>query len=124
MAAAKTRKRGPGGRPKKAVHDRRVVSMRADATLSEKQFVRDQSKLAGISEADFIRRRVLGQPLVVRESRTDARLIHELNAIGVNLNQIARNLNSDRQGARAVDLDELGRLLRKTLHKALDALDD
>jgi len=124
MAAAKTKQRGPGGRPKKAAHDRRVVSMRADATLSEKQFVRDQSKLAGISEADFIRRRVLGQPLVVREAKTDARLIHELNAIGVNLNQIARNLNSDRQGARAVDLDELGRLLRKTLHKALDALDD
>lgn len=127
MPAAATTPRGPGGRPKKAEHERRVASVRADTTLTEKQFVRDQAKAAGISEGEFIRRRVLGLPVVVREAKTDARLIHELNAIGVNLNQITRNVNAERLGAegcRLSDLDALQRQLRGVLDRALEAFDD
>lgn len=116
-----------GGRPKKTEHERRIASLRAGVTLAEKQHVRDQARAAGMSEGEYIRRRVLGLPVVVREAKTDARLIHELNAIGVNLNQITRNVHAERLGAegcRLSDLDALRRQLRDVLDRALEAFDD
>ena len=124
MPRAATAPKGPGGRPKKAEHERRIKSLRADVTLAEKAHVQDQARLAGMSEGEYIRRRALGLPVTVRQAKTDARLIHELNAIGVNLNQIARNQNAGRVGAGAVNLDELLRQLRATLDRAADALND
>jgi len=113
-----------GGRPKKHKDERRVASTRTDLTLAEKQFIREQSHLAGLSEAAFVRKRVLGLPVVVPKSYADARLLYELNSIGVNLNQIARNLNSGRQGIGAVNLDDLQKRLRVALDRTLDVLDD
>ena len=118
---------GRGGRPKKAVAERRIASTRADLTLAEKQFIRDQAKAAGMTEAAYVRHRALGMPMVVRHAKTDARLVHELNAIGVNLNQIARNLNADRMGtpgSRVVDLGELMVQLRGALDRAVESMDD
>jgi hypothetical protein len=118
---------GKGGRPKKAEHERRIASLRADVTLAEKAHVADLAKAAGVSQGEFIRRRALGLPVVVLEAKTDARLIHELNAIGVNLNQIARNVNADRLGApgsRLSDLEGLQRQLRDVLDRALESFDD
>ena len=124
MPRADTTPKGPGGRPKKLDTERRIERSECRLTLAEKQFVRDQAKLAGITEAEYARRRLLGMPVVARTTKADARLVHELNAIGVNLNQIARNQNAGRVGAGAVDLDDLMRQLRATLDKAVDALDD
>ena len=92
-----------GGRPKKHKDERRVASTRTDLTLAEKQYLREQAKLAGLSEAAFVRKRVLGLPVVVPKTHADARLLYELNAIGINLNQLARNVNSGREGIHAVD---------------------
>jgi hypothetical protein len=113
-----------GGRPKKQKDERRIASTRTDLTLAEKQFIREQSHLAGLSEAAFVRKRVLGHPVVVPKSYADARFLYELNSIGVNLNQIARNMNSDREGIGAVNLSDLQKLLRAVLNRALDILDD
>ena len=127
MPAAATQPKGPGGRPKKHDDERRIERSECRLTLAEKQFVRDQAKLAGMSEAAYVRHRALGLPVVVREAKTDARLIHELNAIGVNLNQITRNVNTERLGAegcRLSDLDGLQRQLRAVLDRALEAFDD
>lgn len=124
MPRADTTPKGPGGRPKKLDTERRIERSECRLTLAEKQFVRDQAKLAGITEAEYARRRLLGMPVVARTTQADARLVHELNAIGVNLNQIARNQNAGRVGAGAVDLDDLMRQLRATLDQAVDALDD
>ena len=126
MPAAATKPKGPGGRPKKAEHERRIASVRADVTLAEKAHVAELAKVAGISQGEFIRRRALGLPVVVREAKTDARLIHELNAIGVNLNQLTRNVNAERLGAagcRLSDLDALRRQLREVLDRALESFE-
>lgn len=119
MPTTQTTPRGSGGRPRKAEHERRVKSLRADATIAEQQHVAEQARRAGVSIGEYVRRRALGEPIVTRETRqADARLIHELNAIGVNLNQITRNVNSERLGAagsRLEDLDALQRQLRRVL---------
>lgn len=124
MTRAATAPSGPGGRPKKAEHERRCKSLRADVTIAEQQHVAAQAKAAGVSVGEYIRRRALGLPVVVREAKTDARLVHELNAIGVNLNQIAKLHNAGRVDTRTGELDELMRQLRQTLDKAVDQLDD
>lgn len=116
-----------GGRPKKVEAERRVKQTNHRWTIAEDTHLRDQAKTAGLSVAEYVRRRALGLPVVVREAKTDARLIHELNAIGVNLNQITRNVNAERLGAegcRLSDLDALRRQLREVLDRALESFDD
>ena len=116
-----------GGRPKKVEAERRVKQTNHRWTVAEDIHLREQARTAGMTVAEFVRRRALGLPVVVREAKADARLVHELNAIGVNLNQIARNLNTDRLGApgsRVFDLDALQEQLRVVLDRALEQLDD
>ena len=116
-----------GGRPKKAEGEGRAIVAGVRMTVAEREYARGLARQAGLSLSEFLRRRALGMPVVVRQGKSDAALVHELNAIGVNLNQLTANVNADRLGAvgcRLEDLDGLTALLRKTLHKALDALDD
>ncbi|MEL7087318.1 MAG: plasmid mobilization relaxosome protein MobC [Planctomycetota bacterium] len=126
QATTKRPRKGRGGRPKKADGEtRHVVPTRM--TIAEHNHARDMARQAGLSLSEYLRRRALGEPITVRQGKTDARLIHELNAIGVNLNQIARNVNSDRLGApgsRLSDLDALQRQLRGVLDRALEGFDD
>jgi len=90
------------GRPKKHEHERRSASTRADLTAAEKEFLRDQARKAGMTEAEYVRRRALGQPVSLPAAKVDAALISELTRIGTrlssgawnNLNQIARAANS------------------------------
>ena len=112
------------GRPPKREHERRVASTRADLTLLEKQFLRDQARAAGMTEAAYVRRRVLGLPITVPKPKTDVRLLYELNAIGVNLNQLARNVNSGRVGVHALDWDVVRAELHKVLSKVGAAFDE
>ena len=55
MPRADTTPKGPGGRPKKLDTERRIERSECRLTLAEKQFVRDQAKLAGITEAEYAR---------------------------------------------------------------------
>ena len=110
--------------PKKQKDERRIASTRTDLTLAEKQFIREQSHLAGLSEAAFVRKRVLGLPVVVPKSYADARLLYELNSIGINLNQLARNVNSGREGIHAVDWNMVLKDLHRVLEKVGNSFDD
>lgn len=113
-----------GGRPRKQKDERRVASTRTDLTLAEKQYLREQANVAGLSEAAFVRKRVLALPVVVPRSHADARLLYELNAIGINLNQLARNVNSGREGIHAVDWSSVLEQLNIVLAKVGAAFDD
>ncbi len=113
-----------GGRPRKQEYERRIASTRTDLTLTEKQYLRNQAREAGMSEAAYVHRRVLGLPITVPKPKTDVRLLYELNAIGVNLNQLARNVNSGRDGVHAMDWDIVRDKLSRVLRKVGAAFDD
>ena len=92
-------------RPKKEPHERRTSSTRADLTPAEKEHVRAQAQRAGLSEADYVRRRVLGFQVSPAPSRVEAQataaLVNEVNRLGVNVNQLARAVHTDRPAATA-----------------------
>ena len=56
-----------------------------------------QAAAAGLAPHDFVRQRVLGFHVAPAKSPADAALISELNRVGVNLNQLARAVNTDRR---------------------------
>ena len=124
MSATTTQAKHPGGRPKKAEADRRCKQTNTRWTIAEDRHLRRQAHAAGLSVGEFIRRRALGLPVTPPPPRTDARLLYELNAIGVNLNQIARNLNSDREGASPVDLSNLRSRLQRVLKRVAESYYD
>ena len=74
-------------------------------TAAELDFIARQAAAAGLSVSDYARRRALGRRVAPARSAADDRLLMELNRAGVNLNQIARALNSDRpERAELVDV--------------------
>ena len=84
-------------RPPKAPDERRDERLPAPRmTAAELAFVEAQAAAAGIGLAEFVRRRVLGRRVAPARTAADDRLLLELNRVGVNINQIARALNSDR----------------------------
>ena len=87
-------------RPKKQPEEKRDASIRADVTLAEKAYIKDQADLAGISEAEYLRRRALGFAVSPPPSKVDASLVSELNRIGVNVNQLALAVHTDRDFIR------------------------
>ena len=112
------------GRPVKAPGERRCKQTNTRWMIAEDAELRAQARLAGITVGEYIRRRCLGLPVVARTARADARLVHELNAIGVNLNQLARLGNAGWTGDRSAEFDELSGRLGKVLDRVLEALDD
>lgn len=116
--------KGLGGRPRLDTSERRCRQTNTRWTISEDQAIRASAAAAGITVGEYIRRRALSLPVIAKHARADSRLVHELNAIGVNLNQIARNMNAGREGVGAVDLGELCVLLREVLGRAIEQLDD
>ena len=87
-------------RPKKEKHERRTASTRTDLTVAEKEYLREQAALAGMTEAEYVRRRILGHQVSPAPRQVDAvlmaALINEVNRLGVNVNQLARAANTDR----------------------------
>lgn len=84
-------------RPRKEEHERRTISARTDLTPAEKEYLRGQAALAGMTEAEFIRKCVMGFSVQPKVGSVDSALISELNRIGVNVNQLARAQNADRE---------------------------
>lgn len=122
-------------RPKKQPHERRQTGVRADLTLAEKRYVQQQAVLAGVSEAEYTRRRVLGYAVKAArgELRCDPALVSELNRLGVQLsnlgnlaNQVARYLHTDRRVPAEWDAlpAELKRLLLLVEAKLAEVLGD
>lgn len=86
-------------RPRKQPHELRTESIRADLTAAEKEHVRMQARRAGISEAEYTRRRLLGFEVTTPAARRtyDPALVSEINRVGVNVNQLARAVHSGRE---------------------------
>ncbi len=105
-------------RPKKADEERRSLTVRARVTMSERDYIEQQARIAGIEITDYLRRRALDY--VVPESpghRSDPALVSELARIGNNVNQIARAIH---RGRAVPDYwREVGDQLQKTLEKLL-----
>lgn len=128
--AAQPSPREPGriGRPEKDPGEVRDIVAGIRLTVAEREQVRELALQANLTLSEFLRMRLLNKPVIVRQGGGgsggggDPRLIHELNAIGVNLNQIARNLNAGRRGTHAsVDqLDELMGRLSATLVRVME----
>ena len=84
-------------RPKKDPAERRVAHLPAvRVTQAELAALSLQASHAGLSLSDFIRQRALSGKVTPKRGLADAQLLSELNSIGVNLNQIARQLNRGR----------------------------
>lgn len=102
-------------RPRKDEHEQRRDRTTVRFTAAEKAFVEEQAGHAGMVPADFIRHRALGLPVQPSPRRADAALLSELNRIGVNVNQLARAVHTERDFARF--WSEVGGELRAVLEK-------
>lgn len=119
-----TQEQGRIGRPKKQEHERRVAVLKADLTLAEKEYLRQQAAAAGLTEAEFARRRVLGYAVASTDPtrRTDPALITKLNALGIQLKAIGNNAN---QLARAKHTGRAFRVSWQTVaEKVLETRDE
>jgi hypothetical protein len=85
--------RNRGGRPPLLDIERRVIKFHGGFTFAEAEFIAQKAEAAGISEPEYIRHAVLNRELkTVPAINKDT--YHELGKIGVNINQIAKILNS------------------------------
>lgn len=85
-------------RPKKQDQEKRTETARFRTTLAEREYIRDQARLAGVSEADYLRARALGYRVAPapKSAAVDPALVSELTRIGVNVNQLAKHANAGR----------------------------
>ena len=82
-------------RPRKPEAERRSRTICVRVTTAEAAAIAERAGAARLTKGAYLRRKALGEP--VREAavhRLGARERVELHRIGVNLNQIARALNS------------------------------
>ncbi|PZR92692.1 MAG: hypothetical protein DLM68_01875 [Hyphomicrobiales bacterium] len=88
-------------RPKKTAEELRHDQLKTRVTTPERVTVEYNATALGITIADFMRRRILGYRLPsvpAVQQRGIAALAIALLRIGVNLNQIAYQLNAGRAG--------------------------
>lgn len=71
--------------------ENRTIILRARLSKSEKELIDKRAKALGISLSSFLRKSLLGEQIV---SKTDVQTVFELKKIGVNINQLARHLNT------------------------------
>lgn len=94
------------GRPRKEQHEARDVRLNLRLLADEYVQIEERASLFGITPTEYARRLATGGHVPVRTvERADAALVVALNRIGVNLNQIARTMNSD-PGHVSLDLAE------------------
>ena len=85
-------------RPRLGESERRRRTIGVRVTEAEETELRERAQAARLSMGAYLRRRALGQWVrSAVERRLGAEELRELNRIGVNLNQMARAMNS---GAR------------------------
>lgn len=119
-------------RPRKLPDDQRIASIRADLTLAEKTLVQQFASQAGLSEAEFTRRKVLSHAIPTRsQQHSKAALISEINRLGNQLsalgnltNQIALYCHTGRRIPAEWDvlpseIKALLQLVEQTLEKVL-----
>lgn len=65
--------------------------IKARITKEEKARLLKRVKLEGVSLSTYIRKSILGERIV---SKTDIQVVFELKKIGVNINQLAKHINT------------------------------
>ena len=84
-------------RPTKAPEEKRTAKFPpVRVTEAEILHLHEQAQTVHLSLSEFIRQRVLSGRITPPRSPSQTSLITELNKIGVNLNQIARQVNRGR----------------------------
>ena len=101
-------------RPRKAPEDRRDDQLNVRLTTEERAEIERTAALLGISPADFMRARSLSYrlPAAAAAQQATASLASAFNRLGVNMNQIARQLNVGRDPSEVEDAlrDLIGRV--------------
>ncbi len=99
-----------GGRPKKQPGEQRSASTRADLTMAEKEALGHEARLHGVSEAEYVRRR-LGFGAPASRSQSTPETVAALEKRGVD---VAELFSRDylRQQAEAAGLNEAGLVQR------------
>ncbi|MCF6283568.1 MAG: plasmid mobilization relaxosome protein MobC [Candidatus Hydrogenedentes bacterium] len=112
------------GRPKKQEHEKRTERQNLRFTVAEIVHIQQQADAAGISPAEYVRRRALGYTVPSGSSSrgTDPALISELNRVGVNVNQLARSVH--RGGDFVQYWQEIGQELRSVLEAVVRNQED
>ena len=100
----------PGGRPRKQPDEQRSASTRADLTMAEKEALSHEARLHGVSEAEYVRRR-LGFGAPASRSQSTPELVDALEKRGIDVAEI---LSRDyvREQAKAAELSEAGLIHR------------
>ncbi len=104
-------------RPRKDDIEKRIVQVNIRLTKDESDKVEEYSKASGITPANWIREKVFtGRFPNPKLSPLDASIYQELRRIGVNLNQIAHQLNLGEKSVIVMKLHfELDALLKKII---------
>ncbi len=79
---------------------------------AEHTHLRKQAEIAGLKMEPFIRALIMGIEIRPRPPDNISKLLREINAIGNNINQIARKANINNAVSRD-DIDEVLKLLRE-----------
>lgn len=77
-------------RPRKQPHEQRNASIRVSLTGAEKLFVQEQADAAGLSETEYSRRRLLQMVVKIPPAQVNAKLLHDLNRIALNLQKMVQ----------------------------------
>ena len=106
-------------RPRLGESERRRRTVGVRVTEVEAEELRERAQAARLSVGAYLRRRGLGQRVrLAAELRLGAAELRELNRIGVNLNQMARALNSGAVSSPAETqeaVERVGELVAKLL---------
>lgn len=102
------------GRPRIDPAERRTRPLRVFLNEAEELRLREDAAAAGINRHDYIRALIDGhKPQARAGGHYDPHLLHELNAIGNNLNQAVRDVHTG--SARQRDWEALRDLLEEVL---------
>ena len=106
-------------RPRLGEEERRGRTVGVRVTEAEVEELQERAQAARLSVGAYLRRRGLGQRVrMAAERRLGAAELRELNRIGVNLNQMARALNSGAVSSPAetqAAVERVGELVAKLL---------
>lgn len=88
----------------------RTESVLIRLTKTEKSKLKSQAEIAGLKMEPFVRKLIMGVDIRPRPPDNISRLLREINAIGNNINQIARMANTCKN-VSSNDIDEVLKLL-------------
>ena len=72
----------------------RTVQFNIRLTENERDYIEDKAKSVNMPVSSYARKIMLDGAIIYRDTTVFSKYMRELNAIGVNINQIAHNTNS------------------------------